>query len=307
MVKFALKLLLFAGIFLIYDKLFIILTRLSPSLEVDKRLELVLKGEINKDVIIVGSSRGARGIIASQIEDKTGYSTYNLCYPGSNVVFHNFMLKSLLEFNERPKFVFMVVDDDTELKRSNIIIYRKDRLYPLVKYRYIWKELANYDGREVLFSSFLVLDRINKYNFDLKRKKFNPYDTIISCGSMPLSWQDKARDWNIDFGQRVYSREKETDEYINAYKEIIKICSQKNITLIITFPPILKTHSRTFEERIRELGDQKTNYYIYNTNNPVYMKEEYFHDVGHLRRPAAEVFTDELIQYLNKLTGINQN
>ena len=76
---------LFVMIFFIYDKLFIVVRTLSPVLEVDKRLELLINGGINKDIIILGSSRGARDIIAAQIENETGLSAFNLCYPGSNV------------------------------------------------------------------------------------------------------------------------------------------------------------------------------------------------------------------------------
>ena len=39
MKKFALKLLLFAAVFLLYDKLFIIVEKRSAEAEVDKRLE----------------------------------------------------------------------------------------------------------------------------------------------------------------------------------------------------------------------------------------------------------------------------
>ena len=86
MVRFAKKLLLFAAIFLIFDKLFLIVANKSAEAEIDKRLEYLVNGQINKDIVVIGSSRGARDIIAGQIEEKTGLSAYNMCYPGSNVV-----------------------------------------------------------------------------------------------------------------------------------------------------------------------------------------------------------------------------
>jgi hypothetical protein len=39
-----------------------------------------MDGKINKDIIFNGSSRGARDIIASQIERETGQTAYNLSY-----------------------------------------------------------------------------------------------------------------------------------------------------------------------------------------------------------------------------------
>ena len=91
MIKFAKKLLLFVVLFLVYDKLFIIMTHFSAEAEIDKRLEYLVNGQISKDVVIIGSSRGSRDIIAGQIKDETGLSSYNLCYPGSNVEFHDFI------------------------------------------------------------------------------------------------------------------------------------------------------------------------------------------------------------------------
>jgi len=82
------KLLFFLVLFLAFDKIFILVANRSANAEADKRLELLLNGRINKDLIIAGSSRGSRDIIASRIEEMTGLSSYNLFYPGSNVVFH---------------------------------------------------------------------------------------------------------------------------------------------------------------------------------------------------------------------------
>lgn len=300
MTRLLLKLFLFAGLFLVFDKLFIIVANRSAESEVDRRLEYLVNGEINTNIFILGSSRGARGIIAEQIKIKTGCSAYNLCYPGSNVVFHEFLLRTLIKFNDKPEMILLVVDDDTEFKYNSTIIFRKDRLYPLVKYRPIWTELADCEGRSLIFPSMLVLDRLNKYNFDLRQKGFTSLDTINNCGSMPLSWQSRERDWNIDFGERLYSKDNELKEYIDAYKQIINICSINEIKLVIVFPPLLKTHSETFEERIKRLGSPNTDYLIYESSNPAYRNEDLFHDVGHVMREGAEIFTDEIIDYINK-------
>lgn len=300
MFKLILKLLVFAGLFLLFDKLFIIVANYSAEAEADRRLEYLVEGDINKDIIITGSSRGARGIIAEQIENKTGHSAYNLCYPGANVEFHEFIVRTLIKFNKHPEFIFLVVDDDTYFKYDSTVTFRKDRLYPLVKYRHIWQELAERDGRSKIFPNILILDRLNKYNFDLRKKKFSSLDTVKSCGSMPLSWQSQDRDWNTDFGKRVYSRDNELTEYIDAYKEIINNCSLNEIKLVLVFTPILRTHSVTFEERIKEVGNKKNDYLIYDTSNPLYRDKDLFHDAGHLMREGAQIFTDEVVRYINK-------
>ena len=93
--------------------------------------------------MVFGSSRGARNIIASQIEDSLSIEAYNLSYPGSDITFHEFMLRSVLKFNKKPKIVLLVIDDPARVLPDEIIKFRLDRLYPLSKYDYINEELMS--------------------------------------------------------------------------------------------------------------------------------------------------------------------
>ena len=300
MVKYYFKILLFIIAFLLYDKLFLVIANRSAEVEVDRRLEHVIEGKIDKDIVIIGSSRGARGIIASQIEDETGYTTYNLCYPGSNVVFHEFILRTLLKFNNEPRLVLLVVDDDIEFKYDSTVVFRKDRLYPLIKYPYVWKKLSAIDDQSFFFQRYLILSRLNKYNFDIRQKKFTPLDTIKKCGSMPLSWYANERDRYFRMEEKDYEQENEVIEYITAYQSILETCKINNINLVVVFPPLLRNHSQSFEQRIRELGDEKIDYYIYNFENPVYSYKKYYHGGGHLIFSGAQIFTDEISDYISE-------
>lgn len=301
MKKFATRLLLFVVIFLIYDKLFIILARKSAEAEVDKRLEYLVNGEINKDIIVTGSSRGSRDIIAGQIEEATGLSTYNLCYPGSNVEFHEFLLRTLVEFNEAPEILLLVVDDYTEVLFDITTNFRKDRLYPLVKYPHIWRELGEQEGKDRFFSNFLILNKLNKYNFDIRKKQFTPLDTIMDCGSMPISWQREGRSWIFEAGERIYPLEKELPEKVNTFQRMIETCHAHQITLVLVFPPNYQSPSESFENRMRELGGEGVFYCVYDKENPIYRNKDYYYDEDHLMRKAAVVFTDEVIHFLNSL------
>jgi len=299
--KFALKLLLFAVIFLIFDKLFIIVAHFSAEAEADKRLEYLVNGEVNKDIVIIGSSTGSRDILASQIEDATGLSSYNLCYPGSNVVFHEFIMRTLVKYNEPPDIALLVVDDYVELLYDESIIFRQDRLYPLVKYKYIWKELSEWEDRDKIFSNVLVINRLNKYNFDIRPKRFTPIDTVQECGSMPISWKPEDMDIEYVSGERLYPEDEELPEKVEAYRQIVETCKTNNINLVVIFPPVFQDHSVSFENRIRELSGEGVYYYVYNTDNPAYKLEDNYFDETHLMQNAAIEYTDELIAYLKTL------
>ena len=108
--------------------------------EYDKRLEYLLEGKVNKDIIVLGSSRGAGNILAGQLEKGTGLTSYNLSYQGSNLVFHHFILKTLIKFNQVPKYILLSVDDSSQFVRVETLNYRKDVVLPLSKYHYINEE-----------------------------------------------------------------------------------------------------------------------------------------------------------------------
>lgn len=302
--SFALKLFLFAAIFFAYDKLFLIVTELSARAEADKRLEYLIRGEINKDIIVLGSSRGARAILAGELEKQTGMSAYNLCYPGSNVEFHEFLMRTLVEFNNPPRILLLVVDDDTYFFESTAgtIIYRKDRLYPLVKYPHIRSEMVRIGEKDRLLPELLVLNRLNKANFDLRKKQFTAVDTILSCGSMPISWKNRnGEDRYLVAYEREYPVSDEIREKTDAYKEIVKACEDCNIKLVVIFTPIRRAHSNSFEARIRELTGVVGEIYVYDRKNPAYRDSDHYHDGGHLLNTGAAIFTIELSGYLKNL------
>ena len=107
MKRFLIRFSAFILCFFIVDKAFILVRDSSPEREVDKRLEYILNGKIQSDLIIMGSSRGARSLIAKQITDSTGRSAYNLAFPGSDITFHEYVLRLLLETkgNKRPSTI----------------------------------------------------------------------------------------------------------------------------------------------------------------------------------------------------------
>ena len=301
---FTIKILLFAAVFFIFDKLFIILADLSSRAEVDKRLEQVITGKMSKEIIIAGSSTGSRDIIAKQMENETGFTVYNLCYPGSDVEFHEFILRTFLKFNDPPKIILLVVDDYAELLYDKTIMFRKDRLYPLVKYPYISRELAKQEGRDYFFSNFLVLDRMNKSNLDLRKKRFTPLDTIFECGSMPISWKPERSDFDYSPGERIYPIEKELPGKVLAFREIINICKSNNIKLVLVIPPVYKNPSVSFQNRIRQLGGENVCFYLYNRENLTYRVKDSYFDNTHLMRNAAVEFTSELSKLLDLIQDL---
>lgn len=301
MKKFFIYLLVFGLLLFAFDKLFLFFINTSPNKEVDKRLELVLTGTINKDIIILGSSKGSRDIIASQLEKELYQSTYNLSYPGSNIEFHEFLLRALVKFNKAPKTVLLTVDNPIELLSDSLITFRLDRLYPLVKYDYVNQELVDRDEKNEALSKLFVLHRMTKANFDIRQKKFTAMDTIFSDGSMPISFQKNNEDWNEKVNNTTYPKEKESDDKLKCFYKIIAICKQKNMKLVLVSPPMFKGVNTEFKKRMIEIAGNNAIFYEYDTSNPLYKDKNYYFDLNHLNRKGAVVFTNEIANYLKSI------
>jgi hypothetical protein len=298
MVDFFKNIFLFTLIFFLFDRSFLLVANYSAKQEVDKRLELLINGKINKDLIVLGSSRGARDIIAQRLSDKTGLSAYNLSYPGGEIEFQEFIMTTLIKFNKIPKAVILTIDYPTEFLQPKNVKFRTDRLYPLIKYDYIVSELVKRKEKNELLARVSILHRLNKRNFDLTKKKFTPLDTILSCGSMPISINRIGYEWKANVKSQNYSIKNEIGIKVNSFQKIIKICKENKIKLIIVFPPNYDSYNKLFEFRIRNLVDSNGIFYIYNLNNPIYHNKDYFYDYSHLKLNGAEIYTDELANFI---------
>ncbi len=298
MKKFLKNILIFGLAFFILDKLFIFFILASPEKQVDKRLELLINGKINKEIVILGSSRAARNIIASEIERKTGRSAYNLAYPGSDIEFHEFVVRTLLKFNKPPKIILLSVDYPMAFLPDSILNFRLDRMYPLVKYTYINEELIARDEKNIVMSNIFALGRMNKTNFDIRQKHFTALDTLYADGSMPISFQKKDEDWSPSATIKKYDATKEMKVKRDCFKKIIVMCRQRNIELIIVHPPLFDPMDGAFTKRLQQLTYNKIPFFEYNHQNPIYKDKDYYYDRTHLNRKGAMIFTDEIAQFL---------
>ena len=303
MKKFLQKLLVFSLLFFVLEKAFFVLLYRAPGLEKDRRLEQVLNGEINKEIIVCGSSRGARNIIASDLEKATGKSCFNLSYPGSNLEFHEFLLRSLLKFNKTPKTFILAVDSPMEFFDNNLK-FRFDRLYPLAINPWVNEEMIS-QGEKNQLSRFMALARINKTNFDQRKKKFSRLDTILPCGSMPVSFQRTDRAFRQITDTAGYDRGKEMPEKIRLFREIQKTCRRHHIRLVLVMAPNYYPLNLAFVARLKELMEPGNRLYLYDRSNPVYRNQNFFYDEGHLKTNGAKIFTGEFSQWLKAVQQIS--
>lgn len=299
MKKFLLQISLFALVFFIFDKGFYFFLDKAPTLEYDQRLEQVINGKINKDLLVLGSSRGAGNILASQIEKETKFSSYNLSYTGSNVMFQEFVLKSVLKFNKKPKKIILSIDNNQEFVYEKTLNFKFDKLYPLSKYNYINKELIDQKERNILSLAF-CLGRLSKKSFLLEKEQVPTKNPFLACGSMPFI--EKLPGYKFEFSQQneVYDVKKELPEKLKAFQNIQAICKANTIQLIFVFSPNYKQFDTNFEKRFRKLMLPENKILIYNRTNPIYKDQAYYFDALHLMKSGAIIFTSEISTFINQ-------
>jgi len=298
---FLVKCFLFLLIFIILEKLLIFLRDRLPEKEVDQRLEYILNGKIDANIIILGSSRGARSIVASQLASTLHSTAYNLSYPGSNVNFHEYLLTELLKYgNKKPSLLILAVDNPAELEETPSIRFRFDRLYPLVKYPEIRNTLIEKGEKNKILSELFVIHQLSISNFNLGKKHFRDKDTLLSDGSMPISWQGPEFNKIYSKEYTTYNRKNEKQDKLASFNSIIQICMANNITLLFAFAPNFAKPCIGFQNRIAELAGGSNNMIFYDTTNSVYSNPDYFSDAAHLKLNGATIFTNEIAEFINR-------
>lgn len=306
---FLLKCLLFFAVFFVLDKALILVRNTAPERELDKRLERILNGKINADVIVLGSSRGARDIVAAEMEDSLHVSAYNLSYPGSNIEFHEYLLSKLFQFkNKVPKLVILAVDDATEFKIDPTINFRYERLYPLIKYEDVRKTLIEKGEKDKVLSSLFMVHQLSISNFDFRKKHFDKLDTLCQDGSMPISSQsDKFKNAKFSNHYNYYSAANENAGRIEHFRRFIALCKQHNTTLLFALAPNFGNPTVGFKERIAQFTQNNNpGIMMYDTLNAVYKNSSFYFDPGHLNRQGATVFTGELIRHIRQKNLLDQ-
>lgn len=296
MKRFLKHILFFGLLFFTIEKGLYFFVQNAPNKEYDKRLEFVLQGKMEKDIIIIGSSRGANNISAKQMEDETGLSTYNLSYKGSNIIFHEFILETLLLHNKKPQKVLLVIDDEYEFLMDHSLHFRYDRLYPLKNYSYINNKLID-SKKKSYVSKFLYAAKIDREDFSLKPKRVYPINLMTSNGSKLLP---KKENNDLEFinESKNYNILEEESLKLRSFKSIQEMCSSKEIDLYFVLTPDFKSFDVTFLKRFEKLVKKKEHTIVYDTLDKRYKDYSIFRDQTHMCSEGAEIFTSELSQFM---------
>jgi hypothetical protein len=291
----------FAILFFIVDKLFYWKIVNLPNAELDKRLELILEGKMNKQLLIFGSSRAQHDIYADIIQEELTLSTYNLGYRGSNIAFQLFLLEKVLKHNEKPEIVLLTVDDDSEFLPEKTLQFRYDKLNSLIKYQEITMDLIQ-QKQISPFASILYCARIGWNQFS-EIKKPTKFDQWTVNGSTLL-------DSSATGFKGIYRKKNKYDKKLEILKNLIaftkfqEICKAKKIQLVVLIPPNFETQNAVFANRISNLIIDKKTIFL-NQERTDFLSSSLFYDESHLNKKGAILYTNKIIERLKNQLRVN--
>lgn len=273
----------------------------QPSNHFDWRYGKVREKQMSTEILLIGSSRGARGLNADVIEAICGKSTFNFCYPGSSLPFHLYCLETYLNNQKkRPKIVVLNLDDDFAFKDNPWLSFRTNVLYGHTKYDDVNELLIAYGENHKLSNYFNIL-KIRAIHLGLGQQKPIATDFISSRGSMPLFKKNKLCVFSsLVSDTTTYQANSELPGYLAAYQSIQNLCVQNQIQLIVCIPPHYSLIKQSFVERVKTLTAAEHQILLPDTNQRAYLDSNFYYDASHLRINGARIYSKEVALQLKE-------
>lgn len=267
------------------------------------------EGDINADLIVLGSSRAWIHISPAILDSMLNVDSYNLGLNGHNFHLQYAKYAAYLEKNRKPKTIIYSLDITSLIRREILFnkyqflpytdipivaeslmeykhgIKKAETLIPLLKYR------KEHDLIKIGVEEFFAL----KHYSNDKYKGYKSYDT---------GWSDIAKD--------------HTDNHIeldsatvNLFESFVEQCLSDEIELIIVYTPSYVRNQAITANRAevmntyRGIADKYDLEYWDYSQDSICFDKKYFMDGKHMNKTGAELFTYYLADRMVKHKDIS--
>ena len=246
------------------------------------------------DVIILGSSRALHHYVSSVLSDSLHQSVYNCGMEGNGIVSQYAVLSSLLE-RYTPKMVIYDVFAADMIKSDNM--------------RYL-KALKPYSNRPVLKRFFNDQSPMELVKLQSNFYKFNNtfVSLVVDCVNPPFI--NKAGGYQplmgvMDYDPSPYQTQVPKGEWDDLKKryflEMIQLCKQKNIQLVVFLSPYYgATSSDDFRNMAQLCKDEGVPFIDYYSHPAFVHTKSYFQDPSHLNEQGAILYTQKISHWLKQ-------
>ncbi len=277
--------------------------------EYDKMNQLFVD-TIHSNTLLLGSSRCESHLIPGIIDSITGLSSYNAGLGGADLPVNALTLRSILSRSNHIQQVVLSIDIHNMNGKNDVnSLYR---FLPYLGDPSLYKGLSKLDGRVRYMKLFpfysfpFTGDKMLYTSYRGYADRTTAFDLTYRDGFVPVPVV-KNGGFMLDVSKPFYSNPTQKDQ--EALQEIIELCKQKNIVLVIIIAPLHKNTGDFFmnkNEMLRLLEDQLENssFKILNyMDGPLSDSSQFFLDGNHLNTEGAMLFSAQLAHDLQPIFG----
>lgn len=280
------------------------------------KMELILYGKTDYDVVFLGNSRTHFGINPFYIDSITGLQSYNFGQGGSDTEEMLLYATLYLTHHKTPKYVVLNLDVSSVSKPNrlknrywNLFFLDNDTIYTYMKRAGFNTRLIRYQP----FFKYSFFDEYSRTSIFLNQQEVQKFDHNLYKG-FANTHKELTQD-TVNWGKtnvfdpvaRIADEEKINDTSVTNLKRTAELFLKKGSRVIIIHPPGLRP-TNTNRIKLIETADSiytdisKTyNLPIYNVNNSYTFPKKYFSDPSHLNEPGTKIFSTLIGYYLDSM------
>lgn len=264
----------------------------------------LMNGDIDADIVVMGSSRAFVHISPLILDSIIGTSTYNLGFNGSPIDRQIRKYHLFRQYNRKPKLIIQNIDQGSAGYRTG---YHLEQFYP-----YLWDKSI----RDEFLSSehFSFWDKyVPMYRyihlFDLETFK-----VVLTSRERTLTkgYEGKEKHWDGTAFEKIDSiKFTPNDTTLMMFDEYLAKAKAEGIQVVLVYTPIYIGHTRKMVnlDEMHAVYQKYADKYDIPILDYTYMDicndTAYFYNAMHLNKTGAEIFSDSLAHDIKKLGLLN--
>jgi hypothetical protein len=278
------------------------------------KLNELINGETNYQVLFLGSSRCLAHLDPELFEKQTGMNAYNGGLNGGTLVDFNMILEAYLHKRKAPDMVILHIDDFTLESQQ---ISELPRYFPFISNPGIYNGLVNYEEsvyyvKHVPFLRVMYYDDLLKWISIKSLTGLEARDEWLMHSGFVRKKVNPEGDWNSfleegvdDFlkeTNRPFVRNEGVETGLGLFRSFLEICHKHQIRLVLTSSPVVGgISSDRYEKTAGLIADEAKRYQplIFWKHKEDWDRQIYFYDYLHMNYTGAERFTNELSVFVN--------
>lgn len=261
-----------------------------------------VSNEVDKDIVMFGSSRMAHHYVTNIIQDSLDVTCYNAGEDGQGIFLSYYYLQSLLNRYKPKLIVYDIYRFDIETDDNT-------------KYISVLKPFSRNDAAKEVITSISPLETLKlksslyKYNsmtFNILESYLLKEKTDSNNGFQPFT---KHFNRDIDLlGDNGNKKEYSIDSLKLLYlMKFISICKENEIPLLFFISPAYKPeHVQSFTVIKELLQSEGVMLYDFYEDQDYALHKELFQDWSHMNYNGAVRYTNKLIPYLKRVVNYNR-